>query len=382
MDHCTDIIRLCRRGNLGVRYVIPFLNLRLDLEQECYAFLKWWATNLFGWGDVNLPHVDIRNADAFEPMRVTHLVVLTLLKLRLYLDLDSYEWIEAQSRYCLSITAAALLRKRTSCFAHVRRAWVETDGIMSMIDGDTAVLGPVYKGLGSVVDVYSSDFTGRRKYAAILCLEQKYMFAEIYGSPVLQIHYKAASVRLPAAAKDPLELHRGGPLPPGILVVDGAIARHRKLLFRIIDLLHVVPVVVAGCFGTDLETGELERTFTTIGLPRKRGSYGDGTLRLRRGAAVHISGYLSSAYTQRAQVLANVEESAVWYVNDELPHQASATTTKVGKGTVGYIGDVNTLAGSMSVIMALCGLRVRLDPGLKDLPSESNIPGTYWSDVP
>jgi ribonuclease HI len=106
LDHYTDMLRLCRTDNLGVRDIVPGLLLRLGREQECYDFIKWWATvaldDNYDWSDTTLPYLDTRDADAFEPVdmitkgaSLSHLVMLTLLKLRLRLDLED-SW---RSRY-------------------------------------------------------------------------------------------------------------------------------------------------------------------------------------------------------------------------------------------------------------------------------------------
>jgi ribonuclease HI len=99
LDHFSDMLRLCRTDNLGMRDIIPALLLRLGRDQECYDFLKWWATafgdnnhssKIHGWGDTLVPFLDIRGVNLFEsiePFRsgrpsLAHLVALTLLKLR------------------------------------------------------------------------------------------------------------------------------------------------------------------------------------------------------------------------------------------------------------------------------------------------------------
>ncbi|TMW67638.1 hypothetical protein Poli38472_011258 [Pythium oligandrum] len=43
LDEALGCLRLCRSDNLGVRYQIATLYLRLGLVQECYDFIKWWA---------------------------------------------------------------------------------------------------------------------------------------------------------------------------------------------------------------------------------------------------------------------------------------------------------------------------------------------------
>lgn len=106
LAHFQDMLRLCRSDNLGVRDIVPGLLLRLGKEQECYDFLKWWAiiddehhyNGHYDWSDVSLPYLDIRGADAFEAgnafarrLSLSQLVILALLKLRLYLDIESYD---------------------------------------------------------------------------------------------------------------------------------------------------------------------------------------------------------------------------------------------------------------------------------------------------
>ncbi|KAK3348714.1 hypothetical protein B0T25DRAFT_228171 [Lasiosphaeria hispida] len=103
LGHFMEMLRLCRADNLGVRDVVPALLLRLGREQECYDFLKWWATadldGKYRWGDTTLPYLDVHGADAFEPIEpflpnhglsLSQLAMLTLLKLRLRLDLESH----------------------------------------------------------------------------------------------------------------------------------------------------------------------------------------------------------------------------------------------------------------------------------------------------
>ncbi|KAJ5372374.1 Zinc finger MYND-type [Penicillium concentricum] len=63
-------LRLCRGDNMGSRDVIPGLMIRLQQDQECYDFLKWWATtgrdDNYDWGNSTLPYLDIKNANPLE----------------------------------------------------------------------------------------------------------------------------------------------------------------------------------------------------------------------------------------------------------------------------------------------------------------------------
>ncbi|KAI1136090.1 hypothetical protein F5Y05DRAFT_123773 [Hypoxylon sp. FL0543] len=106
LAHFQDMLRLCRSDNLGIRDIVPGLLLRLGREQECYDFLKWWAViddehhynGRYDWTDASLPYLDVRGADAFEAvdafasrLSLSQLAVLALLKLRLQLDIESYD---------------------------------------------------------------------------------------------------------------------------------------------------------------------------------------------------------------------------------------------------------------------------------------------------
>lgn len=83
---------------MGLRDVVPGLMLRLDLDQECYDFVEWWATydadGLYDWGDMTLPHLDISGADVLESPSfilrspsLSHAVAIVLLKLKLFVDI-------------------------------------------------------------------------------------------------------------------------------------------------------------------------------------------------------------------------------------------------------------------------------------------------------
>ena len=97
LDHVMDCLRLCRGDNMGVRDMAPAMLLRLGRDQECYDFVKWWATTgqrgNYDWGNMDEPYLDIKNADVLEPqqylcrkyMSLAYLVSISLLKIKLLL---------------------------------------------------------------------------------------------------------------------------------------------------------------------------------------------------------------------------------------------------------------------------------------------------------
>lgn len=70
LAHMQDMIRLCRTDNMGVRELVPFMMLQLDMDQECYDFIKWYETEGqrrdYDWGDMDLPFLNVKNANPFE----------------------------------------------------------------------------------------------------------------------------------------------------------------------------------------------------------------------------------------------------------------------------------------------------------------------------
>lgn len=103
LDHSLDILRLNRSDNMGIRSQIPSLYLLLDRDQECYDFAKWWFTcdpdGHYDWGNTDLPYLNIKNANAFEPYDtwrmdypdLSQLSMLLLVKLRLLFNLEAIE---------------------------------------------------------------------------------------------------------------------------------------------------------------------------------------------------------------------------------------------------------------------------------------------------
>jgi len=82
----------------------------LGRDQACYDFVKWWTKNGedhdYDFGDTSLPYLDVVNANVFEPVtylcdawpNLSHLTVITLLKIKLLLDLKSLPRRESSRR--------------------------------------------------------------------------------------------------------------------------------------------------------------------------------------------------------------------------------------------------------------------------------------------
>lgn len=102
LEHFMDVLRLCGSDEMGVRGIVPSPMLLLGQEQECYDFLKWCdimnGDETYNPSNMTSHYINIRGANAFEPLEVflagdirslSHVVVLTMLKMRFCLHLDS-----------------------------------------------------------------------------------------------------------------------------------------------------------------------------------------------------------------------------------------------------------------------------------------------------
>ncbi|KAK3059734.1 hypothetical protein LTS18_010168, partial [Coniosporium uncinatum] len=60
LGHAADMLRLNRSDYLGMRDLAPSLMLRLNMDQECYDFLKWWGTEgsrtNYDWGNMDFSY--------------------------------------------------------------------------------------------------------------------------------------------------------------------------------------------------------------------------------------------------------------------------------------------------------------------------------------
>ncbi|KAM6513439.1 hypothetical protein FALCPG4_015860 [Fusarium falciforme] len=105
LDHLLDMIRLCRGDNMGLRDIVPALYIRLGRDQEAYDFMKWYATtgneSDYDWGDMDLPFLDVKDADVFESPKkfwvdkgwldLSHSAAVALIKVRVLLDLQAIQ---------------------------------------------------------------------------------------------------------------------------------------------------------------------------------------------------------------------------------------------------------------------------------------------------
>jgi hypothetical protein len=111
LSQFMNMLRLYQCDDIGFRDAVPPLMLRLNLDQTCYDFLKWWAMATmdpeYKFDDTWIAYPNVRNSNVFEDVdcfvlqphsrppelgdTISHTVSLTLLKIRLLFELERIE---------------------------------------------------------------------------------------------------------------------------------------------------------------------------------------------------------------------------------------------------------------------------------------------------
>lgn len=107
LDHVNEILRIDRSDELGARFLLPSIFLRLGRDQLAYDYIKWQITKRPRDGNDNdtesdgedVGYLTVNGADVFEDIpenrerrpRKIYLVALALIKIRVLQDLKSLQ---------------------------------------------------------------------------------------------------------------------------------------------------------------------------------------------------------------------------------------------------------------------------------------------------
>ncbi|KAJ5108822.1 hypothetical protein N7456_005497 [Penicillium angulare] len=96
LDHATHMLKSSFMESFDTASIIPEILLRLDRDQECYAFVRWWKTKQkqYQWDNADFPVLSSIEVDPLESVAyfgkgrndVFHLTCVALLKVKLILD--------------------------------------------------------------------------------------------------------------------------------------------------------------------------------------------------------------------------------------------------------------------------------------------------------
>ncbi|KAI0199942.1 hypothetical protein F4808DRAFT_196509 [Astrocystis sublimbata] len=96
-DLVRSLLQLGRGDPLFMRFDLPYLMLRLNLDRECYHYVKWWALRTDwdsgDWFDLNIPGVDVLEDQEYVFLRrgiyanLGYIIPFLILKLKLLIDI-------------------------------------------------------------------------------------------------------------------------------------------------------------------------------------------------------------------------------------------------------------------------------------------------------
>lgn len=102
LNHSMDVLLAFRVQHMDWKYISPTLMLRLGRDQQCYDFVKWYATTGrrgdLDWNDMRQPYLNTANSNYLEdvtvfiknsPKYIYHVMLVVLIKIRLLQHTDN-----------------------------------------------------------------------------------------------------------------------------------------------------------------------------------------------------------------------------------------------------------------------------------------------------
>lgn len=169
------------------------------------------------------------------------------------------------------------------------------------------------------------------------------------------------------------------PNPRGIFVPDAGITKRRNnaITQRLVQFVRIGGTVIfGGVFSSLIRPPDFDRYFEkSWSLPWKYGSYHRTTVHLNTSSFGRPESGLPLSYSQKAVNVKNIASVSAWYlpgedsvvesrVFDADPiadkTQAPVVFLKVGKGYLGYTGDVNAEEETAVVVLAMLRLPISM----------------------
>jgi len=208
-----------------------------------------------------------------------------------------------------------------------------------------------------------------------ISLHNQPWFAEMYA-PLLTALRSNAEFQQAENSTSAIRLLSQVPEPSAVLITDEALTLPQNSAVWDAVLEYVRrggTAIIMGLFPSFVEPDSLKPFFSQAGLPWRAGSYHRTTLALNRAVVDVVSARkLPQSYSQKAVFVSNVEPENMWYKTDNnsvvqsmvfaptsanKPGETAVAMATVGRGKLGYVGDVNAEEGSKAVVLAMCGFQ-------------------------
>lgn len=199
----------------------------------------------------------------------------------------------------------------------------------------------------------------------LVSLDPHFPFDEVYTGLFTALKYRArvSEVTTKAAFTKFFSNEEQMASLAGVLVTDAGIVKrkHRAITTKLVEYARGGGVVIIGfSFPTFVSPPDADAFFSNqLGLSWKFGNYHRETFRVSPVMARFVQPRYRSMvkdYNMKAVQLVDVPEYAQVYVSTEAENQTAVAFQAVGEGYLGWIGDVNTEAGSTGLVLAMCVL--------------------------
>lgn len=215
----------------------------------------------------------------------------------------------------------------------------------------------------------------KRLWVALISLNFEPFFDDTHSSLIAELQSKA-SLKRAKKADSAIRLLSEQPQPSAVLITDEALAdKENAHVWEAV--LHYVreggASVIMGHFSSFVQPPAIKPFFAKAGLAWESGSYYRTVHVLNRGVVGNdLATQLLPQYSQKALFVKNVAPADAWYYTDDessdveslafpptsanITGEAAVALATIGRGKLGYLGDVNAEEGSDAVILAMCGL--------------------------
>lgn len=216
----------------------------------------------------------------------------------------------------------------------------------------------------SVAPVDHATTSSQETFILLLSLENFSFFDEIHTHLLSGLRSKTR-VEQASTANDATKF-LSSPNLKAVLVVDPGItsAKHSRVSQSLHKFVHDGGIAVfAGLFSSFISPPDMKKFWSTPwNLSWQMGSYGRRDFDLQSSAVAGMGeNSLTVSYSMKAVSLQGIEKKHAVYLESENSGnglEAPVVRARVGKGYLGYLGDVNAEEESTAVVLTLLGLNV------------------------
>ena len=201
-----------------------------------------------------------------------------------------------------------------------------------------------------------SATASKKAHVLIVSLEDFPPFVEMYKPLLDELNTMATVER--ATESESVIKGLAGQLPHAVLVSDAGISQHPAVYLKLLAYIHNGGTLVfMGNFSSMIRPDEFAELVQAAGLFWRFGDYHRTTVYLNNSKQTSPHTSLPPSYSAKAVFLSGVSSKDKWYLQrDYHQGQSPVALTNIGKGKIGFVGDVNGEEGSDAVVLAMCNL--------------------------